>query len=63
MKVKGEGTIAATPEEIWKVIFDPAFMSQVIPAKTSCSLKRMNTKLRWFWEFPPFRDSTPGPSK
>jgi carbon monoxide dehydrogenase subunit G len=31
MKVKGEGTIAATPEEIWNVIFDPAFMSQVIP--------------------------------
>jgi carbon monoxide dehydrogenase subunit G len=31
MNVKGEGSIAATPEEIWKVIFDPAFMSQVIP--------------------------------
>jgi carbon monoxide dehydrogenase subunit G len=31
MKVKGEGAIAATPEEIWNVIFDPAFMSQVIP--------------------------------
>ena len=31
MKVKGEGTIAASPEEIWEVIFDPAFMSQVIP--------------------------------
>jgi carbon monoxide dehydrogenase subunit G len=31
MKVKGEGSIAASPEEIWNVIFDPAFMSQVIP--------------------------------
>ena len=31
MKVKGEGAIAASPEEIWEVIFDPAFMSQVIP--------------------------------
>jgi hypothetical protein len=31
MKVKGEGLIAASPEEVWKVIFDPAFMSQVIP--------------------------------
>lgn len=31
MKVGGEGTIAASPEEIWKVIFDPAFMAQVIP--------------------------------
>jgi carbon monoxide dehydrogenase subunit G len=31
MNVKGEGAIAATPEEIWNVIFDPAFMSQVIP--------------------------------
>jgi hypothetical protein len=31
MKVSGEGSIAASPEEIWNVIFDPAFMSQVIP--------------------------------
>jgi carbon monoxide dehydrogenase subunit G len=31
MKVGGEGTIDASPEEIWNVIFDPAFMSQVIP--------------------------------
>ena len=31
MKVGGEGAIAASPEEIWDVIFDPAFMSQVIP--------------------------------
>ena len=31
MKVGGEGAIAASPEEIWNVIFDPAFMSQVIP--------------------------------
>ena len=31
MNVKGEGSIAAAPEEIWKVIFDPAFMAQVIP--------------------------------
>ncbi len=31
MKVGGEGFIAASPEEIWRVIFDPAFMAQVIP--------------------------------
>ena len=31
MKVGGEGAIDASPEEIWNVIFDPAFMSQVIP--------------------------------
>ncbi len=31
MKVDGEGAMAASPEEIWGVIFDPAFMSQVIP--------------------------------
>jgi carbon monoxide dehydrogenase subunit G len=31
MKVGGEGSLDASPEEIWKVIFDPAFMSQVIP--------------------------------
>ena len=31
MKVGGEGAMAASPEEIWQVIFDPAFMSQVIP--------------------------------
>ena len=31
MKVGGEGAMAASPEEIWEVIFDPAFMSQVIP--------------------------------
>jgi carbon monoxide dehydrogenase subunit G len=31
MKVGGEGALDASPEEIWKVIFDPAFMSQVIP--------------------------------
>ncbi|MDX1707620.1 MAG: SRPBCC domain-containing protein [Desulfobacterales bacterium] len=31
MEVDGEGAITASPEEIWKVIFDPAFMSQVIP--------------------------------
>jgi len=31
MKVGGEGAIASSPEEIWNVIFDPAFMSQVIP--------------------------------
>jgi carbon monoxide dehydrogenase subunit G len=31
MKVGGEGAITASPEEIWNVIFDPAFMSQVIP--------------------------------
>ena len=31
MKVDGEGAMAAPPEDIWKVIFDPAFMSQVIP--------------------------------
>lgn len=31
MKVDGEGAMAASPEEIWQVIFDPAFMSQVIP--------------------------------
>jgi carbon monoxide dehydrogenase subunit G len=31
MKVGGEGAIAASPQEIWNVIFDPAFMSQVIP--------------------------------
>ena len=31
MKVSGKGAMAASPEEIWKVIFDPAFMSQVIP--------------------------------
>jgi carbon monoxide dehydrogenase subunit G len=31
MKLKGEGAIEASPEEIWNVIFDPAFMSQVIP--------------------------------
>ena len=31
MKVGGEGAMAASPEEIWKVIFEPAFMSQVIP--------------------------------
>ena len=31
MKVAGEGAIAASPEKIWSVIFDPAFMSQVIP--------------------------------
>jgi uncharacterized protein len=31
MKVGGEGAIDASPEEIWSVIFDPAFMSQVIP--------------------------------
>jgi carbon monoxide dehydrogenase subunit G len=31
MKVGGEGAIEAAPEEIWSVIFDPAFMSKVIP--------------------------------
>jgi carbon monoxide dehydrogenase subunit G len=31
MKVSGEDSIAASPEEIWNVFFDPAFMSQVIP--------------------------------
>ena len=31
MQIKGEDTITASPEEIWKVIFEPAFMSQVIP--------------------------------
>jgi carbon monoxide dehydrogenase subunit G len=31
MEVGGEGAIGASPEEIWNVIFDPAFMSQVIP--------------------------------
>jgi carbon monoxide dehydrogenase subunit G len=31
MKIMGEGSIAASPEEIWKVIFDPAFMSRVVP--------------------------------
>ena len=31
MKVGGEGAIDASPEEIWSVIFNPAFMSQVIP--------------------------------
>jgi carbon monoxide dehydrogenase subunit G len=31
MKVGGEGAMAASPEEIWKFIFDPAFMSRVIP--------------------------------
>ena len=31
MKVGGEGAIEAYPEEIWSVIFDPAFMSKVIP--------------------------------
>ena len=31
MKVSGEGAMATSPEEIWKVIFDPTFMSQVIP--------------------------------
>ena len=31
MKVGGEGAIDASPEEIWNVIFDPAFMAQVIP--------------------------------
>jgi carbon monoxide dehydrogenase subunit G len=31
MKVGGEGVIEASPEEIWNVIFDPAFMSKVIP--------------------------------
>jgi carbon monoxide dehydrogenase subunit G len=31
MKVGGEGALEASPEEIWNVIFDPAFMSKVIP--------------------------------
>ena len=31
MKVGGEGVIEASPEEIWSVIFDPAFMLKVIP--------------------------------
>jgi hypothetical protein len=31
MKIRGEDSIAASPEEIWNVFFDPAFMSQVIP--------------------------------
>ena len=31
MKVGGEGAIEASPKEIWNVIFDPAFMSKVIP--------------------------------
>ena len=31
MKVGGEGAIEASPQEIWNVIFDPAFMSKVIP--------------------------------
>ncbi len=31
MKVGGEGAMAASPEEIWKVIFEPVFMSRVIP--------------------------------
>ena len=31
MKVEGEGAIEAAPEEIWDVIFDPVFMSKVIP--------------------------------
>ena len=31
MKVGGEGALAASPQEIWRVIFDPAFMAMVIP--------------------------------
>jgi carbon monoxide dehydrogenase subunit G len=31
MKVGGEGALAESPEEIWRVIFDPAFMATVIP--------------------------------
>ena len=31
MKVGGEGALAASPEEIWRVIFDPVFMATVIP--------------------------------
>ena len=31
MKIAGEGAISASPEQIWNVIFEPAFMSQVIP--------------------------------
>ena len=31
MKIRGEDSIAASPEEICNVFFDPAFMSQVIP--------------------------------
>ena len=31
MKVGGEGALAASPEDIWRVIFDPAFMAAVIP--------------------------------
>ena len=31
MKVGGEGALQASPEDIWKVIFDPAFMAKVIP--------------------------------
>ena len=31
MKVGGEGAIEASLEEIWSVIFEPAFMSKVIP--------------------------------
>jgi hypothetical protein len=31
MKVGGEGALQESPEEIWNVIFDPAFMSKVIP--------------------------------
>ena len=31
MKVGGEGALAASPQEIWRVIFDPAFMATVIP--------------------------------
>ena len=31
MRVQGERMIAASPEDIWGVIFDPDFMTQVVP--------------------------------
>ena len=31
MRVEGEGSIPALRTEIWDVMFDPAFMSQVVP--------------------------------
>ncbi len=31
MKIEGEGSVAVSPKEIWDVMFDPDFMSQVVP--------------------------------
>jgi len=40
LKVAGEGLIGATPEEVWALMFEPEFMSRVIPGCTAIDRPR-----------------------